>query len=729
MKPLFVYYIRLVYESLMNSFAQVFFSNNRLFAYIILAVSFFDVGGGLGSVMACLIAQLLAILLKYNHTSVRDGSLTYNTLMVGTAIGYLFDWNASIFLLIIVASTLTFFITIWYSVTLGFKRLPLLSAPFLLGLWMVMLGAPNFSAVHLNPKTSLSLFIYFPQLFSETTAFIDQLDAANYLHLLFRSVGAIFFQFNDLAGFILLIGILIQSRIAFVLTLYSFSIGYWFYSGLEGNFSQLIYSYIGFNFILTGIALGGFFIVPSWRSFLLVGLVIPVNALLISGLHPLFQLIGLPMYSLPFNLIVLLTLVVIGQRYYAGGIVPVTYQEYSAEKHLYKHLRNISRYSNQTAIQLSLPVMGLWRISQAFFGQHTHKGPYAYAFDFDVVDEVGKTYQNEGTNVENYYCFNLPVLAPASGYVSDLLDGIEDNEISDVNLANNWGNSIVIKHAEGLFTKLSHLKKDSIIVKVGDFILKGQLIAKCGSSGRSPEPHLHYQVQAWPYIGSATIQYPFSYYLQKEKNLTLKAFSYPKESDLVQAFATSSILTDAFGFIPGKRIVAEAQIGKKQLSETWVVHTDCWNQTYFHAEDSQNVAYFVNDGSMFYFTEFYGDADSLMYLFYQAAYKISLGYYPEIEILDTLIPNHQLPNIARIIQDFIAPFYRPFQVHFDSKFNSVNQTHQPNELSILSTISITIGKQQLSSKSFKISLSDGQLKQIVVFRNHQKNIIITCFEA
>lgn len=720
------YHLKLLFDCLLNSYAQVFFSNSKIFAAVLIVVSFFDVGGGLGSVIAVLCCALLAILLKYNHQSIRDGSLTYNALMVGTAIGYSFDWNSSIFLLITVASTLTFFITVWYTVSLGSKKLPLLSAPFLLGLWIVMLGAPNFSAIHLNPKTSLSLFNYFPELFTQTTAFIDGLDWANYLHLLFRSVGAIFFQFNDLAGVLILLGLLCQSRIAFVLTIYSFSIGYGFYSGLEGNFSQLVYSYIGFNFILTGIALGGFFIVPSWRSFLLVGLVIPVNALLISGLHPLFQIIGLPLFSLPFNLIVLLTLVVVGQRYYSGGIVPVLHQEYSPEKHLYKHLRNISRYSNQTAIQLFLPVMGVWRVSQAFFGKHTHKGPFAYAFDFDVVNEQGLTYQNEGNQVEDYLCYNLPVIAAASGYVSDVKDDIDDNEVSEVNLVQNWGNSIVIKHAEGLFTKLSHLKKGSILVKPGDYVWKGQVVARCGSSGRSPEPHLHFQVQALPYVGSATLAYPFSYYLKKNQKINLKTFQYPSENDLVQNIAPTLQLTEAFTMIPGKRILVESSSSKK--SETWVVYTDAWNQTYFHVENTNTVAYFVNDGSVFYFTEFYGDSKSLLFVFFQAAYKVLLGVYDEIAMHDSLIPAHQIPSGLQFLQDFIAPFYRPLKVNYQSESKIIGHSHQADFIDIKSTIAVSFKTRILKQKHFHISVENGKLKTITQKNIHKSDLKLICYE-
>ncbi|MFN4122938.1 MAG: urea transporter [Flavobacteriales bacterium] len=721
------YYLKLSYDCILSSYAQVFFSNNRLFAWVLLAVSFFDLGGGLGSIAAVLCCMLLAIVLKYNHETIRDGSLTYNALMVGTAIGFSFEWNLSILVLILAASTLTFFITIWYSVSLGAKRLPYLSIPFLLSIWVVLAGAPNFSLIKLSPKSALSLFEFTPELFQTFTSFISNLSIGNYLHLLFRSTGAIFFQYNDLAGAIILLGILWQSRIAFMLAIYSFSIGYWFYAGLEGNFSQLIYSYIGFNFVLTGISLGGFFMVPSWRSFLLVGLVIPVNALLISGLHPVFQLLGLPMYSLPFNLLVLLSLLMVWYRYYPGGLVPVAFQEYSPEKHVYKNRRNLYRYGKQTGIYLSLPVMGTWRISQGYYGKHTHKGIYAWAYDFDIADEQGKTYQGEGTQPEDYYCYNLPVIAPAAGYVTDVRDGIEDNQVSEVNLEQNWGNSIVIKHTEGLYTKLSHLKTGSIAVKMGDYVQKGHILARCGSSGRSPEPHLHYQVQNTPYIGSASIAYPFSYYIQVTAGKEfMRAFDYPQEGDRVKNFRASNVLVEAFHLIPGKRIRVEDQ---QKNSAIWSIHTNAWNQTYLLCEQTHAVAYFVNDGSNFYFTEYYGKLDSLLHDFFEAAYRISLGYYDGLELQDQLLPQGRLPIWLMTLQDFAAPFHQFAHVHYASRFDDCDDPSEPKQLSIQSEISVGVFGHNMQKIRHQIELNEGRIRSIIYRVGTKQERCIRFYEA
>ena len=75
-------------------------------------------------------------------------------------------------------------------------------------------------------------------------------------------------------------------------------------------------------------------------------------------------------------------------------------------------------------------------------------------------------------------------------------------------LSKTGGNTVIIKHAEGLYSKLCHLQKDSVNVKAGDNVYCGQVIGRVGNSGRSPYPHLHFQLQSTQYIGSKTLKYP-----------------------------------------------------------------------------------------------------------------------------------------------------------------------------------------------------------------------------
>ncbi|MBC7937704.1 MAG: M23 family metallopeptidase [Rhizobacter sp.] len=59
----------------------------------------------------------------------------------------------------------------------------------------------------------------------------------------------------------------------------------------------------------------------------------------------------------------------------------------------------------------------------------------------------------------------------------------------------NDGNHIVIRHSDGSMAMYWHLKKEGVIVKQGDNVLKGQHIGYSGNTGYTAFPHLHFQVQ------------------------------------------------------------------------------------------------------------------------------------------------------------------------------------------------------------------------------------------
>lgn len=55
-----------------------------------------------------------------------------------------------------------------------------------------------------------------------------------------------------------------------------------------------------------------------------------------------------------------------------------------------------------------------------------------------------------------------------------------------------YANVITIEHPNGVRTGYAHLKKDSAVVKVGDHVNQGQMIALSGLTGQTPFPHLHF---------------------------------------------------------------------------------------------------------------------------------------------------------------------------------------------------------------------------------------------
>ncbi len=138
-----------------------------------------------------------------------------------------------------------------------------------------------------------------------------------------------------------------------------------------------------------------------------------------------------------------------------------------------------------------------------------------------ISDFNGGTYTYNGHNAIDYTVANfartdigLPIVAAASGVVSDLNDGVFDRNTcpSTCNLdAGNWGNYVTVDHGNGWTTSYLHLRKNSIVVSEGDYVGTGAPLGLMGSSGNSSDAHLHFAVN---YLGETVETYvaPTSYW-------------------------------------------------------------------------------------------------------------------------------------------------------------------------------------------------------------------------
>jgi hypothetical protein len=436
----------------------------------------------------------------------------------------------------------------------------------------------------------------------------------------------------------------------------------------------------------------------------------------------------LPVFSLPFSMVVILFLYFLSMRKSASGLVLTPIQHYTPESNLYSYANNKTRLSQLYYHPIQLPFWGEWMINQGHNGIYTHKGEWSNAYDFILLDEELKSFSSDGLRCEDYYCYNKPVLAPADGFVEEIIDQVEDNEIGTMDTRNNWGNTITIRHQHGLYTQLSHLRKGTFKVGKGDQVKCGDVLANCGNSGRSSYPHLHFQVQTSPKPGSKTIHYPFAYYLKARSNsLAIAAFSNPAEGETVSGVRTLTLLKKSFEIPPNS--VLEFQFkddkGKEQLAR-WEAYTDAFNNNYLYCSQTKSTAYYVNDGTMFYFTTFYGSKKSLLYYFYLTAFKLLLGFYPELTITDAL-PLNGLQNRNGLIwlHDFIAPFTNRVRANFSVRQMHGDDAYHPQLLTLVSQIDLSIfGKPERESNG-TILLKDNRIHQFT-FSNKKIKIEATC---
>jgi urea transporter/murein DD-endopeptidase MepM/ murein hydrolase activator NlpD len=712
------YDIPLIVRGILNSYSQVFFSDKRLFAVILLAVTFVDLYAGLFGLISVIITNLTGYLLGYDKHTISKGIYGFNSLLVGLGLGIYYSPDLFLLLIVILAAILTLFISVSMQGIIGKYALPYLSIPFLLSIWTFTLATREFTVLGISERgiyTFNDLYILGGNFLVRIYEWWNNLQIERSLKIYLISLGAILFQFNLLSGILIAIGLLCYSRISFTLSLLGFYTAYLFYEMVGADISEISYSYIGFNYILTSIALGGFFIIPSARSYLWVMILIPLVAIITISLSSIFSVFILPLYSLPFNIVVLLFLYSLKFRtHFSTKLTEVFIQQNSPEKNLYSFHNDLIRFRHHME-PVKLPFFGTWTISQAHDDEYTHKAEWKHAWDFIITDSENNQYKGNGDQLTDYYCYDKAVIAPADGTVEHVDDDIPDNKIGEVNIEENWGNTVIIKHADNLYSSLSHLKPGSLKVKQGDHIREGDMIGNCGNSGRSPYPHIHFQLQSTPYIGSHTLHYPLSYYiLHTEKGFELCQFQIPQKDQKISNIELNELIHHAFDFIPGQKLSFKAIQNESESFEEWEVQTDPYNNPYIICKQNHSKAWFTNDGNLLYFKHYEGRKNTLLYYFFIAAFKVQQGFYDNLVLHDKFPINLIFKHPLLGLQDFFAPFWKFLQSDYLLNYNYIDNELSPSKVILKSKARNRIFSRHTKEYNCTIELDQNGVKQFAI---------------
>jgi len=680
-------------EATLTSYSQIFFTENKILASILVVVSFIDLWTGLSGLIAVLTAILLSQLFGYSEIITKKGLFSFNALLVGLGVGTYFLPGIEVLLLIIVGGAIAFFSTVVLMGIFEKYGLPFLSIPFLLAMWLLLLAFPSFSNIALNMETLYPSNMFFKLggnalvvLVEGLTNFFDGTGFDTY----FLSLGAIFFQFNILAGILISIGLLIHSRVNFLLSLVGFFVAFWFYSFLGMYTGSLNYTYYGFNFILSAIAIGGYFLIPTRASFLWSLLLIPVLVVTTIGSDRLFIYFELSAFSLPFNMIMIGVLYALKIRYdQTKSPILTLVQQKNPETNAYLYDSQPAKKYAAFISTIRLPFMGKWTVNQGHEGTYTHKDFFKFAWDFIIKDPTSnKEFSGDGYVTTDYFCFDKPVVAPANGTVVAVINNVEDNEIGVTNALQNWGNTVVIKHEDYLFSKMSHLKKDSVEVQIGDVVIEGQSIGKCGNSGRSPYPHLHFQLQSTSKIGAPTIFWPLSEYLvEDELNLGFVQKGIPKEEETLSNITTSSILQTGFKWNHGDEFVL-SMTDDNRVETIFSVRNeiDIYNQSYLHCLTSNAKLYYENNGKTFSSLNYLGSKKSALFYFYKSFYKVVLTEYSDLKVKSRFPVHHLYRFPVLTIQDFLVPFGLFLKGKFNLSYSEAEQTFNTSKVEIKTEI-------------------------------------------
>ena len=181
-----------------------------------------------------------------------------------------------------------------------------------------------------------------------------------------------------------------------------------------------------------------------------------------------------------------------------------------------------------TPIDLEYPFSGRWLVQNSPANRVPSHGTTrfatSYAIDFVPVDAAGRTAPIRFASLVrpeppgHFPGFGRTVLAPVGGLVVAANDTEPDHRayrrLPSIGYAftqrrrvqSGWaalaGNHVFIESG-GVVVALCHLQQGSVSVRPGQRVQAGDMLAFCGNSGNSTEPHVHVQVIDTPDIESA----------------------------------------------------------------------------------------------------------------------------------------------------------------------------------------------------------------------------------
>ena len=218
--------------------------------------------------------------------------------------------------------------------------------------------------------------------------------------------------------------------------------------------------------------------------------------------------------------------------------------------------KNIDSYN--PVVEYALPFDGEWYIANGGVTQKTSHSwdilPQRFAYDFMIVDEEGRSYRGDKKDLSSYYCYGKDILAPADGVVMSIKNNFPDCHIMDdgqpdPDTPDIGGNRIIIKHSSNEYSAICHLMRGSVVVQKGQTIKKGDVIAKCGNSGNTTEPHTHFQVQNTAHFYSSIGLPIFFTNVQKkiyEKYKVVETRPFPELEDIKKRYLHRGLLVSNY---------------------------------------------------------------------------------------------------------------------------------------------------------------------------------------
>jgi urea transporter len=627
--------LRVAAEVLLRPYGQILLSRDLRAGLLVLAAIALFPMLALATLLAIAVSGAVALLFGLGLAGVREGTPTCTAVLTALAIGVFAPDGGHPLVLVAVGAVLATMLTASFEAVFASVTLPTHSFPFIASAWAVHLAARSL------PADRSGLVLVEPW-----TALPAEWFASSWLDV----PAALLFLHGWVAGALLLAAIFVHSRISLVLALIGWAVALAARSLLRPDEPWSAVDVVAsFNAVLTAMALGGVWFVPQPSSMLLAAAGSAVAVVMSYALAPTASMAYLPVLSLPFVLTTHLVLMAARRRLEdrrPRSTIPAD----RPEEALARYLTRLRRFGDAAWLPFRLPFRGKWKVTQGHDGEHTHQGLWRHGLDFESVGRDGKVHEGEGASLRDYHCYGLPVVAAGAGTVAKIVDGIEDNTPGQINVDDRWGNAVILRHGPALCSVYAHLKPGTISVRQGEVVNAGSELARCGNSGRSPTPHLHFQIQRSDTLGSPTIPADFGDVVSEtDDDVELANLVVPREGETVRPVMRDEAIARALAFLPGTVYELRDHDGREEVAR---VELDLLGR---RTLKSTEATLFIEPyESGFVVVDFYGDPSSLLRFVLVGLARVPFDQARKLEYDDSLAARLLLPAWLRPLADLVA---------------------------------------------------------------------------
>lgn len=577
----------------------------------------------------------------------------YNALLCGSALGASYALSPGAAVGAVVLGALCVLVTAGcaaIAASLGY--LPIAAIPFTLTMW---------GAYGLAPYLDLSL------AWTTTDPWAEHLPPTAALYL--QGLGSTLLVPHVAAGAVLFLSLLLHSRVSSLIVAVALALVVYGLTFAAEPLTDAVIQTTAANGVLAALALGGVWLVPSrqttWLS--LSGALLAAFFTL-GSVGPLY-LLGLWPGFLPAGAVLIVVMSALRQREVQKAPLVAQTVADNPEQLLLDHMARPRQHV--TGLLVTPPFHGMWTCTQGANGPFTHRGTLAHAYDFEVYDDAtGSLCRTTGEAPEDYHCFAQPIYAVADGTVVAIESSVPNNALGEVDSQRPWGNYVVVQHGPSVYSLLAHLSPGTVTVYPGQFVARASIVGYCGSSGRSPRPHLHFQLQAGPAVGATTIPCELQdVVVRTGEQLRFEPLHEAQHGESIRALTPDYALAALFDVPLGARLTY--RMGNRV--ESIVCELDSWGRVQLRSLDLDARLILVRTAACLRSAELHGSAHSVLRLWRLALATVAFERAPSLKA-HSKIPRRWIASAGRGLSwDVSALVLSPGAITVESELEVVAQ--------------------------------------------------------